>query len=315
MSANVVDRINNVVQLFPESYKSLNEEQLTQVLTSLKIDDYKAQILDDKKKSNFNIEQRISLWLANKSPNSKRMYRLYLNYFINHIAEKSILDIDAFELDKFNMHILNHFSTSKAKLIFCTISSFYSDLVRWGDLDRNPCKGSKSHKFFYKEESMKYLPSDEDIQYLELYFDKKNAAHNKMRLAIHIMKNYGVRRDFFKNSITYNKGILTGFSKGKEYRVSIVNDQYLQKNIDLLNKLNYNTIASNIAKAVDKLWLDGIISRKFTCHDFRHLFAIREYTKDKDIHRVCGLLNHSTIEMTKKYLKGLKVAYESRGLG
>jgi hypothetical protein len=42
-----------------------------------------------------------------------------------------------------------------------------------------------------------------------------------------------------------------------------------------------------------------------SCHDFRHFYAVTEYQKDRDIHRVKDLLHHSSIEITDNYLRSL----------
>ena len=310
MDTHIANKIDNIFDSLPASYEMLNDKQLKEVALLSKIDEYKAQIVSHKKKQAFNIEEKIELWLSNKSHNSKRMYVNYLKYFISYLKDISILDVDSFELDKFNIYILNHFSTAKAKLIFSTVSSFYSDLVRWGDVDKNPCKGSKAHKDFYKQPPKKILPSQEDVEYLKLYYNKTTISHKKMRLAIYIMEKYGVRRDFFSNPIEYTGNFLNGFSKGKSYSVYVKDDEFIKDNNSLIEKINSNTIASNIAKTVNKLWIDGVISNKFSCHDFRHMCAKREYLKDKDIYRVCKLLNHSSINITINYLKGLEVGID-----
>jgi len=37
----------------------------------------------------------------------------------------------------------------------------------------------------------------------------------------------------------------------------------------------------------------------------RHFFAVTEYKKDFDIHRVSKLLNHASIQVTEHYLKSI----------
>jgi integrase len=54
-----------------------------------------------------------------------------------------------------------------------------------------------------------------------------------------------------------------------------------------------------------RLVSEGKLGERYSCHDFRHYFAVREYSKDKDIWRVSRLLGHNGIAVTEKYLKAL----------
>jgi integrase len=64
-------------------------------------------------------------------------------------------------------------------------------------------------------------------------------------------------------------------------------------------------LARRIEYHINKLFQAGKIGAAYSCHDFRHFYAITEYRKDKDIKRVQGLLFHSGIQITDRYLRGL----------
>jgi integrase len=66
-----------------------------------------------------------------------------------------------------------------------------------------------------------------------------------------------------------------------------------------------NTLEKRIARAIKKLHEAGKVQAPYSCHDLRHFYAIAEYRKDKDIHRVSGLLGHASIQVTESYLRGL----------
>jgi integrase len=66
-----------------------------------------------------------------------------------------------------------------------------------------------------------------------------------------------------------------------------------------------NTLEKRIARAVEKLYKTGRVQAAYSCHDLRHFYAITEYRRDKDIHRVCHLLGHASIQVTEAYLRGL----------
>jgi len=68
-----------------------------------------------------------------------------------------------------------------------------------------------------------------------------------------------------------------------------------------------NAIEGRINYFIGKLYKSGTIAAAYSCHDFRHLFAIREYEKNKDIFRLSKLLNHTGIQITQIYLKSLGI--------
>jgi len=68
-----------------------------------------------------------------------------------------------------------------------------------------------------------------------------------------------------------------------------------------------NTLEHRVAYAIKKLYKEGKVSAIYSCHDFRHFFAVTEYSKDKDIYRLKKLLDHASIQVTENYLKSIKV--------
>jgi site-specific recombinase XerD len=66
-----------------------------------------------------------------------------------------------------------------------------------------------------------------------------------------------------------------------------------------------NTLEQRIIRAVAKLHKAGKLAAAYSCHDLRHYYAITEYSRDRDIHRVSKLLGHASIQVTGGYLRGL----------
>lgn len=69
--------------------------------------------------------------------------------------------------------------------------------------------------------------------------------------------------------------------------------------------ITQDALARRIEYHIGKLHQAGKIKAAYSCHDFRHFYAITEYRKDKDIHRVKKLLNHASIQVTESYLRSL----------
>jgi site-specific recombinase XerD len=69
--------------------------------------------------------------------------------------------------------------------------------------------------------------------------------------------------------------------------------------------ITQEALARRIEYHIGKLHNAGKIKAVYSCHDFRHFFAVTEYRKDKDIKRVQRLLFHAGIQITDQYLRGL----------
>ena len=71
--------------------------------------------------------------------------------------------------------------------------------------------------------------------------------------------------------------------------------------------INANALERRINGHMGKLYQAGKIRAAYSCHDFRHFFAVNEYERTKDVYRVSVLLNHENIGITESYLKSLAV--------
>jgi integrase len=71
--------------------------------------------------------------------------------------------------------------------------------------------------------------------------------------------------------------------------------------------LKANTLEHKVARAIKKLYQSGKVKAAYSCHDLRHFYAVTEYKKDRDTHCVQKFLDHASIQVTKTYLKSLKV--------
>ena len=73
-----------------------------------------------------------------------------------------------------------------------------------------------------------------------------------------------------------------------------------------------SAIERRINRKVGELYKAGKIRAPYSCHDFRHYFAVQEYKKRKDIYRVSMLLNHANIAITQVYLNSLDVKLDGK---
>ena len=66
-----------------------------------------------------------------------------------------------------------------------------------------------------------------------------------------------------------------------------------------------NTLEHRVARAIQKVYQTRKILNPYSCHDLRHFYAVEEYRKTHDIHRLSKLLGHASIQVTETYLIGL----------
>jgi len=98
-------------------------------------------------------------------------------------------------------------------------------------------------------------------------------------------------------------------SKGKmifgELPVEVITE--IKGNRTPFENMTTNSLKLRIYRQTMKLFKEGKIRSPYSCHDFRHFFAVTEYLKDKDIYRVSKLLDHCNISITENYLRSLKI--------
>jgi integrase len=156
-----------------------------------------------------------------------------------------------------------------------------------------------------KTELINSLPNEQEVEYLIESLPAYEAA------AVAVMAFCGLRIGTLP-SFTVNGDLFTYRSKGKEVtgKLSAVALKAIEK-AKLLECKPFtgelsNTLGKSIERAVRKFCIEEGW-HYHSCRDFRHYFAITEFKKDKDIHRVSKLLGHATLQVTKSYLQRLGV--------
>jgi integrase len=102
-----------------------------------------------------------------------------------------------------------------------------------------------------------------------------------------------------------------GFSKGKDIKGTMPAEALAKIEAAALPPkepfagILPNTLEKRMARAIEKLHQAGKVKAAYSAHDLRHFYAVTEYRRDKDIHRVSKLLGHASIQVTENYLRGL----------
>ena len=157
-----------------------------------------------------------------------------------------------------------------------------------------------------------------------------------VKAAIYAMAMRGFRIGALKGlhlQTKNGKTVFETFTKGKEQAGNLDSDIMetitaagLPK-IEPFAEINTASLTMRIERALDKLAEKGIIGgiektlkingkpqkrtcSMFSCHSFRHYFAVEEYSKSKDIEKLRRLLNHSDLGITQIYLQSLGLLNE-----
>lgn len=156
-------------------------------------------------------------------------------------------------------------------------------------------------------------------------------AEGTERAAIYIMAKRGLRIGALKGLHLQTKDGKTTFetiTKGKRQSGTIGADIAAElakaglPKIEPFAGIGTAALAMRIQRALDKMAASGVIGgaekerkingketertcSRFSCHSFRHFYAVSEYGKDRDIERLRKLLNHSNVNTTQIYLQSL----------
>jgi len=147
------------------------------------------------------------------------------------------------------------------------------------------------------------VPSEEEVRLMLKRLPPKQAA------MVALMSGLGLRCGAL-GTLAISGGRFSCVSKGKEHEGEVPGEllSFLRRRVRLgkpFAGMSVAAVKKSVEYHLDKLFRNGEIRARYSCHDFRHYFAVVEYGKDRDIWRVSRLLGHSSLASTEKYLRGL----------
>lgn len=183
-------------------------------------------------------------------------------------------------------------------------SSFFTWLERRHESIRNPFRGTKARPAQKAAKEID-LPSEAELKVI------LRALPPKLRAAAVVMASRGLRVGALPG-LKLRAGRFTTFSKGKEFSGELPPEALKAiKAAGLGAQPFVDTTASRLADSfrytVEKLYAAGKLSALYSVHDLRHYYATKQYEASPDMYRLKSLLGHASIQVTEKYLKGLKI--------
>lgn len=196
-------------------------------------------------------------------------------------------------------------AAASIRLDAAACSSFFTWLHRRHTNIENPFRGTKARPGKKAAKKIE-IPAAAEIKIIIRELPPYEAA------AAAVMAYRGLRAGGLPGLSATGNGKYKTVSKGKEYKTIEIPPKAMKEiraaALDLKDPfagILPNTLEKRIARSITKLYRAGKIRAAYSCHDLRHFYAITEYHKDKDIHRVKELLGHASIQITETYLRGL----------
>jgi site-specific recombinase XerD len=244
-----------------------------------------------------------------KSKHTYRTYALALSKLEQYCASLEMvnpLSLTPAQADDFIYSFkVKGMSANTVRITTTAASSFFAFLERRHKEIHNPFRGSRARPT--KKPAKKIIvPTAQEVKAIIKALPPMEAV------AVSIMAYRGLRVGALPSlSIVGNR--YTAHSKGKD--ISGTFDPAIIKAIKKAGlklpspfaDFTSLQIQPRMSYVLEGLQKKGVVKEAYSSHDFRHFFAVTEYNKDKDIYRLCKLLNHASIAITETYLKSLNV--------
>jgi integrase len=295
------------------SLESLGRDELKSVAKAVVFDSLKDDLKRRVELGKIDYPAKRSLFLARHAKRSKKTeatYRTALD-LLDDWAERSgisVLDMKASHADAFIDSLEG--SSSTIRLRVSGASSFFTFLERETEgRVRNPFRGTKARPI--KKTKAPVVPSEEELETI------KAELSPPIQAAVVAMMEHGFRVGAMR-SLVIRAGRYTGTSKGKEISGEISSKVVKAIKAAKLDsqspwaELSEEAVRNAFKWATGRLFREGKIQAKYSVHDIRHYFAIREYRKDRDIYRLKTLLGHASIQITENYLRGIEEYWDKQ---
>jgi site-specific recombinase XerD len=221
-------------------------------------------------------------------------------------AHVSPLELAPARADDFIYSLKGEAAASTVRRDVAACSSFFTWLERRHEGIKNPFRGTKARPAKKTEKRLE-IPNASEVRKIIAALPAFEAA------AVSVMAFRGLRIGGLPGMEITGERFKTR-SKGKDITGKLPGNALAAiKAANAPDKrrpfscITQEALARRIEYHINKLSQAGKIGAAYSCHDFRHFYAVTEYRKDKDIKRVQGLLFHSGIQITDQYLLGLGI--------
>ena len=222
-------------------------------------------------------------------------------------AKLSPLELTPARADDFIYSLKGNAAPASIRRDVAACSSFFTWLERRHEGIKNPFRGTKARPALKNKKELTIPKNTAEVKKIIAALPAYEAA------AVSVMAYRGLRIGGLPEMEITGDRFKTR-SKGKSISGALA-DNVLSaiKAANVSDKrrpfagITQEALARRIEYHIGKLFQAGKIKAAYSCHDFRHFYAVTEYGKDKDIKRLQGLLFHSGIQITGRYLRDLGI--------
>jgi len=221
-------------------------------------------------------------------------------------AKISPLELSPARADDFIYSLKGEAAAASIRRDVAACSSFFTWLERRHEGIKNPFRGTKARPALKAEKDLE-IPTAAEMKKIIAALPALEAA------AVAVMAFRGLRIGGLPGMEITGERFKTR-SKGKDISGALPDNALKAiKAAEAPDKkrpfagITPDALARRIEYHINKLHAAEKIKAAYSCHDFRHFFAVTEWGKDKDIKRLQGLLFHSGIQVTDQYLRGLGI--------
>jgi site-specific recombinase XerC len=304
-----IKEMTAVLAAFPEPGK-WTREQKAQAVNFAALLETAQKMITVKTVSGIDYRSERETFLNNAGSTGSRHTRRSYNNALAKLeayadrAHISPLELTPARADDFIYNLKGEAAAASIRRDIAACSSFFTWLERRHEGIKNPFRGTKARPALKTKKPLE-IPNSAEVKKIIAALPSFEAA------AVSVMAFRGLRIGGLPKMEIIGDRFKTR-SKGKDISGELSGNVLTAiKAANAPDKrrpfsgINPDTLAHRIEYHIGKLHNDGKIKAAYSCHDFRHFYAVTEYRKDKDIKRVQGLLFHSGIQITDQYLRGL----------
>lgn len=262
-------------------------------------------------------EYKQYLYEQEKSKATIQKYMCDLNKLVEFVDNKNMSKVLVIQYKEY-LKVNEEYKTSSVNSFLVAANRFF-EFMGWYELRVKTFKLQKEV----------FMPKSNELskkEYKRLVEAAINNGKVRIGMIVQTICATGIRVSEL-SAITVSsvkKGMATIYNKGKERVILIPRD--LQ--VKLLSYIRKQKIQHGIVfktskgKAVDRTWIwremkklceiSGVPKEKVFPHNLRHLFARTFYSIYKDISKLADILGHSSVEITRIYLRESYVEHQKK---
>ncbi len=320
-----------------------DNEELLAALKAMRHERVKAAVSETVKAAQFDRDKALEGFLTEKEQRSgsRRTVQTYcaeLERMFRWLDRQNILllQIQRQDVIRYKGWLTERYSPNTVRLALSTNSAFWTWLEAEQYTARRPWVQIPYPRREYRKTVKPGKPGDpvmSEEEYQAILSELDSRMHHegkrvcderirqsarKLKAAVHVMGEYGLRLGSLQTVRRDGQYFSYTVKGGAIHRKALrpVTEMMLAE-VGLSREEPFKRIEkAGIQVAMSRLTKDmasrGVIRNAYSCHDFRHYYAVNLYRETKDIYAVSRALDHASVAVTETYLAGMGALEEGK---